>query len=79
MTGDEILARLRTSGSAVPVIVLTVQDAVSDRGAMLNAGADDYVSRPYDFEELLARIRRVFAPRTTPSPRRSRRGGSRST
>ncbi|HKE53906.1 MAG TPA: response regulator transcription factor [Actinomycetota bacterium] len=57
VTGEEILASLRTSGSAVPVIVLTAQDAVSDLVAMLNAGADDYVSRPCDFEELLARIR----------------------
>jgi DNA-binding response OmpR family regulator len=57
VTGEEILARLRTSGSCVPVIVLTAQDEVSDRVAMLNAGADDYLSRPCDFDELLARIR----------------------
>jgi DNA-binding response OmpR family regulator len=57
VTGDEILAGLRASGSSVPVIVLTEQDDVSDRVATLNAGADDYVTRPCDFEELLARIR----------------------
>ena len=79
MTGDEILARLRTSGSAVPVIVLTVQDAVSDRVAMLNAGADDYVSRPYDFEELLARIRARLRPADQAESTTSSQGGSRST
>lgn len=57
VAGDEILAKLRSSGSAVPVIVLTAQDAVSDPVATLNAGADDYLTRPYDFEELVARIR----------------------
>jgi two-component system, OmpR family, response regulator len=57
VAGEDILAELRSSGSAVPVIVLTAQDAVSDPVATLNAGADDYLTRPYDFEELLARIR----------------------
>ena len=57
VTGEEILSRLRAAGSSVPVIVLTTQDAISDRVATLNAGADDYLTRPYSFEELLARIR----------------------
>jgi DNA-binding response OmpR family regulator len=57
VTGEEILARLRAAGSSVPVIVLTAEDAVSDPVPMLNAGADDYPTRPCDFEELLARIR----------------------
>ena len=57
VTGGEILARLRDSGSSVPVIVLTAQDAVADRVAMLNAGADDFLTRPCDLEELIARIR----------------------
>jgi two-component system, OmpR family, response regulator len=57
VTGEEILATLRRSGSSVPVIVLTAQDEVSDRVALLNAGADDSLTRPCDFEELLARIR----------------------
>jgi DNA-binding response OmpR family regulator len=57
VTGEEILATLRSSGSSVPVIVLTEQDEVSDRVALLNAGADDYLTRPCDFDELLARIR----------------------
>jgi two-component system copper resistance phosphate regulon response regulator CusR len=57
VTGKEILATLRSCGSSVPVIVLTEQDEVSDPVALLNAGADDYVTRPCDFDELLARIR----------------------
>jgi len=57
VTGDEILARLRATGSAVPVIVLTASDAIPDRVDTLNAGADDYVTRPCSFSELLARVR----------------------
>jgi DNA-binding response OmpR family regulator len=57
VSGDEILARLRAGGSSVPVIMLTAQDAVTDRVAMLNAGADDFVTKPCSFDELLARIR----------------------
>jgi DNA-binding response OmpR family regulator len=57
VTGDEILNTLRAAGSTVPVIVLTAQDAISDRVATLNAGADDYLTRPCDFDELLAHIR----------------------
>jgi DNA-binding response OmpR family regulator len=57
VSGDEILARLRAAGSSVPVIVLTAQDSISHRVAMLNAGADDFVTKPCSFDELLARIR----------------------
>ena len=57
VSGEEILTELRGSGSSVPVIVLTAQDAVADRVAMLNAGADDFLTRPCDLEELIARIR----------------------
>ena len=68
VTGDEILSTLRTSGSSVPVIVLTDRDTVSDRVAVLNAGADDSLSRPCDFEELVARIRaRLRAAEQSPS------------
>jgi DNA-binding response OmpR family regulator len=55
--GEQILASLRAAGSSVPVIVLTAQDESSDRVAILNAGADDFLTRPCDFDELLARIR----------------------
>jgi DNA-binding response OmpR family regulator len=57
VTGEEVLARIRETGSNVPVIVLTAKDAVSDRVANLDAGADDYVTKPFSLSELLARVR----------------------
>jgi DNA-binding response OmpR family regulator len=57
VSGEEVLTRLREGGSHVPVIVLTAKDAISDRVANLDAGADDYLTKPFSFEELLARIR----------------------
>jgi DNA-binding response OmpR family regulator len=57
VSGTEILASLRAGGSTVPVIVLMDEDATSDGVDILNAGADDYLTRPCDFDELLARIR----------------------
>jgi DNA-binding response OmpR family regulator len=55
--GFEVLQRLRSRDRSVPVIVLTARDAVPDRVSGLEAGADDYVTKPFSFEELLARIR----------------------
>jgi DNA-binding response OmpR family regulator len=55
--GFEILKALRNSGSQVPVLVLTARDAVEDRVAGLDHGADDYLVKPFAFPELLARIR----------------------
>jgi DNA-binding response OmpR family regulator len=57
VTGEEVLTRIRGTGSTVPVIVLTSKDAVSDRVANLDAGADDYVTKPFSLTELLARVR----------------------
>lgn len=57
MTGIEICRRLRSTGSKVPVILLTARDDISDRVAGLDAGADDYVVKPFSIEELLARVR----------------------
>ncbi|MEL6319583.1 MAG: response regulator, partial [Cyanobacteria bacterium J06626_14] len=56
MTGLEVCRRLRQTGSKVPVILLTAKDDVSDRVAGLDAGADDYLVKPFSIEELLARI-----------------------
>ena len=59
MDGVEVIRRLR-SWSDVPVIVLSVRDAQDDKVAALNAGADDYVTKPFAMEELLARMRAVL-------------------
>ncbi|NJN85230.1 MAG: response regulator transcription factor [Leptolyngbyaceae cyanobacterium SL_7_1] len=56
-SGLEVCRRLRTTGSKVPVIFLTAKDEIGDRVAGLDAGADDYVVKPFSIEELLARIR----------------------
>jgi two-component system KDP operon response regulator KdpE len=56
MDGMQVLREIR-AGSAVPVVVLTVRDLREDKVAALDAGADDYVTKPFDTEELLARIR----------------------
>jgi two-component system, OmpR family, response regulator len=55
--GLEVLRRLRTSMPDVPVVFLTARDAVEDRVAGLTAGGDDYVTKPFSLEELVARLR----------------------
>ena len=57
--GLDFLRRQRTAGSATPVIILTARDLISDRIAGLNAGADDYLVKPFDLFELSARIAAV--------------------
>jgi DNA-binding response OmpR family regulator len=57
LSGLELCRRLRATGSKVPVIFLTAKDEVGDRVAGLDAGADDYVVKPFSIEELLARVR----------------------
>ena len=54
--GMSLLRRLRASGMALPVLVLTARDAVEDRVAGLRAGADDYLLKPFDLDELVARL-----------------------
>jgi DNA-binding response OmpR family regulator len=54
--GGELLRRLRAAGYSTPVLILTARGAVDERIAGLNAGADDYMSKPFAFGELLARI-----------------------
>ena len=56
-SGLDICRRLRTTGSKVPIILLTAKDDVEDRVKGLDAGADDYVVKPFSVEELLARVR----------------------
>lgn len=55
--GLSLLKRLRASGNVTPVLMLTARDAVPDRVAGLDAGADDYLPKPFAFDELLARVR----------------------
>ncbi len=57
LSGVEVCRRLRATGDKVPIILLTAKDEVSDRVTGLDAGADDYVVKPFSIEELLARIR----------------------
>jgi two-component system, OmpR family, response regulator MprA len=87
--GLEVCRRIRRTGSAVPVLMLTARDAVGDRVEGLDAGADDYLVKPFALEELLARVRALLrrgAPSVDgvlrfadleldPSTREVRRGG----
>ncbi|NLO46891.1 MAG: response regulator transcription factor [Clostridiales bacterium] len=59
LNGMEVLRRIRR-GSSVPVIMLTARDSVTDKVAGLDLGADDYITKPFAIEELLARIRTAF-------------------
>ena len=58
--GLEVLRELRQQGHTVPVIIITARDAIEDRIAGLDLGADDYVVKPFDIHELLARMRAVI-------------------
>jgi two-component system, OmpR family, response regulator MprA len=60
MDGLEVCRRLRASGDRVPILILTARDTVSDRVEGLDAGADDYLVKPFALEELLARIRALL-------------------
>lgn len=64
--GLEVARRLRSVGDDLPILVLTARDAVSDRVAGLDAGADDYLPKPFALEELLARLRALLR-RTGPA------------
>ncbi len=57
VSGLEVIQRLRRRGSALPILMLTARDAANDRVTGLDEGADDYLVKPFDFGELLARVR----------------------
>jgi two-component system OmpR family response regulator len=60
MSGQEVLRTLRDRGVDTPVLVLTAQDAVESKVQALRTGADDYVTKPFAFEELLARVEALY-------------------
>ena len=62
-SGLDVLAGLRRGGNTVPVLILTARDAVSDRVKGLDGGADDYVIKPFDLDELAARVRALLRRR----------------
>ena len=61
--GLEVLSAMRSKGNTVPVLILTARDAVSDRVQGLDRGADDYVVKPFDLDELAARVRALLRRR----------------
>ena len=61
--GLEVLKRLRRASIALPVLIITARDALADRVAGLDSGADDYLVKPFDLDELLARARAVIRRR----------------
>ncbi|RJQ74644.1 DNA-binding response regulator [Pseudonocardiaceae bacterium YIM PH 21723] len=65
LDGLEVCRRLRSTGDDLPILVLTARDAVSDRVSGLDAGADDYLPKPFALEELLARLRALLRRKTT--------------
>jgi two-component system response regulator MprA len=67
LDGLEVCRRIRATGSRLPVLMLTARTEVEDRVAGLDAGADDYVTKPFALEELLARVRALLR-RTTDEP-----------
>ena len=70
ISGLEVARRLRAAGSAVTILMLTARDTVGDRVTGLDAGADDYLVKPFAFEELSARLR-ALSRRGAPAGRRT--------
>jgi DNA-binding response OmpR family regulator len=68
--GFEVCRRLRKSGKRVPILMLTARDAVEDRVSGLDRGADDYLTKPFEFRELLARLRALLRRSTELHPPR---------
>jgi two-component system copper resistance phosphate regulon response regulator CusR len=65
-SGFDVCRDIRSAGQTVPVLMLTAKDAVDDRIAGLDAGADDYLTKPFHFGELLARVRALTRRRALP-------------
>jgi DNA-binding response OmpR family regulator len=69
ISGLEVARRIRRSGKEMAILMLTARDTISDRVTGLDSGADDYLVKPFAFEELAARLR-ALARRSEPGPRR---------
>ncbi|MHB8295449.1 MAG: response regulator transcription factor [Acidimicrobiales bacterium] len=65
--GQAVLRQMRESGMVIPVIIVTARDDVREKVSSLDAGANDYITKPFSFDELLARIRAALRSRNQPS------------
>jgi DNA-binding response OmpR family regulator len=74
MDGQEVLRRIRARRPGVPVLMLTARDEVRDKISALDGGADDYLTKPFDFEELLARMRALVRRADQPEAARIQMG-----
>ena len=66
LSGTEVLQKVRSANTEIPILILTATDEVAERVACLDAGADDYLTKPFSFSELSARIRAVFRRKNRP-------------
>ncbi|MGB9119691.1 MAG: response regulator transcription factor [Candidatus Angelobacter sp.] len=66
ISGSEVLRKVRSGNSDIPILILTATDEVAERVACLDAGADDYLTKPFSFSELSARIRAVLRRKNHP-------------
>ena len=68
--GEEVLEELRGQGQQIPIIILSARDQIKDKVAGLENGANDYITKPFSFEELLARMRlQLRSPQKPPEPK----------
>src|SRR5579864_66983 len=66
VSGSEVLRKVRSANADIPILILTATDEVTERVACLDAGADDYLTKPFSFSELSARIRAVLRRKNHP-------------
>ena len=74
MSGWEVLAQIRADGNQVPVMMLTAMDSLDDKVRGLEGGADDYMTKPIEMREMVARVRAMTRTRPQPTRRAARPG-----